>query len=184
MSEFYAITSLISIALLVIWIFSLFPDYQTDAFRQKMFKLRDDLFDDAANGKISFDDPAYGMLRGAMNGFIRFGHRLNIWQVLLFELLIDRDDGKLTHPFDKEFDRNIERCTDEQKEIFKSYYIKMNLYIIEHLIFSSVLLLCLIVPVVFLYIAKMHIAWLTDILKNQFDKLNTLALTTGKAQYE
>lgn len=184
MNELTALTSLLSIALLVIWMFWLYPDYRTDAFRQKMFKLRDKLFDEASSGKVSFDAPAYGMLRGAMNGFIRFGHRLNIWQVLLFKLIIEKGDGRADHPFDKEFGKNIEDCTQEQKEIFRDYYVTMNIYIIEHLIFSSVILLILIIPAVFLFIAKKHIAWLTDVLRSQFDKLNTVALTTGKAQAE
>ena len=34
----------------------LYQDYRTDAFRQKMFNLRDDLFDEARHGKIDFDE--------------------------------------------------------------------------------------------------------------------------------
>jgi hypothetical protein len=42
-----------------------------DRFRQDVFGLRDELWDFAASGQISFDDPAYRLLRQLMNGFIR-----------------------------------------------------------------------------------------------------------------
>lgn len=181
MSELTALTSLVSVALLVMWAFWLYPDYRTDAFRQKMFKLRDDLFDDAASGKISFDSPAYGMLRNAMNGFIRFGHRLNIWQVLLFKMLIGKDNGKIDHPFDREFINNTKHCTENEREIFLTYYGRMNLQILEHLIFSSLILMVLIIPLVFFYFVRNHVENFTSLLRNHLDKLNTIALTTGKA---
>ncbi|SFF13758.1 hypothetical protein [Nitrosomonas sp. Nm166] len=180
MNELHTLTSLISIALLMILLFWLFPQYRTDLFRQKMFKLRDSLFDEALNGKISFNDPAYNMLRNAMNGFIRFGHQLNIWQALLFTLII-KNNKQIDHPFTREFDKNTKQCTDNQRQIYLSYYFKMNLYILEHLILSSVILVSLIVPAVFLFLAKKHIEKFASLLRAQLDKLNTVALTTGKA---
>jgi hypothetical protein len=54
-----------------------------DCFRQKMFSVRDELFDYAAAGNISFDDPAYVLLRRQMNGMIRFGHRLTLFRGLV-----------------------------------------------------------------------------------------------------
>ena len=53
--------SLIALWALFHW---LYRDYRVDLFRQRMFALRDQLFDIAASGRIAFDDPAYGKLRG------------------------------------------------------------------------------------------------------------------------
>lgn len=180
MSEVNILTSLISIALLMVLLFWLYPQFRTDLFRHKMFKLRDNLFDEALNGNIGFDDPAYNMLRNAMNGFIRFGHQLNIWQMLLFTV-ITSGNKKINHPFTREFDKNTKQCTDKQREIYLSYYVKMNLYILEHLIFSSVILMGMIVPIIFFYMAKQRVEKFTRLLRDQLDKLNTVALTTGKA---
>jgi hypothetical protein len=47
-------------------------------FRQRVFQLRDELFDFAAEGHISFDDPANGVLRGSMNSMIRFAHKMSL----------------------------------------------------------------------------------------------------------
>jgi hypothetical protein len=52
-----------------------------------MFSLRDELFDYAASGKISFTHPAYRLLRQSMNGFIRHGHRLSLFQIVMGTLM-------------------------------------------------------------------------------------------------
>lgn len=43
--------------------------------RQRLFGIRDSIFDLAADGKMSFDDPAYREIRHRMNMMIRFCHR-------------------------------------------------------------------------------------------------------------
>lgn len=175
------LASLISIALLMVILFWLYPDYRIDVFRQKMFRLRDELFDEAVQGKISFDDPAYGMLRNAMNGHIRFAHQSNVWQVLLFAWLV-RNDKKFDHPFDREFDKNTANCSTEQREIYLKYYIKMIIYFCEHLILSSIVLIGMVIPLFVLwYVTRLQIAKFTNLLKAWFDKLNAVALETGKA---
>src|SRR5437899_1072828 len=66
----------------VLW-YWLVRRYRIDAFRYKLFVLRDALFDAAADGMMPFDHPAYGMLRQYINGFIRFAHRLTTTTLLL-----------------------------------------------------------------------------------------------------
>jgi hypothetical protein len=84
------IASLINVlqsALLLIVLISvafwLWPSVRLDSFRQNMFSLRDELFDYAASGKIEFGHPAYRLLRQSMNGFIRHGHRLSVFQIVI-----------------------------------------------------------------------------------------------------
>ena len=74
-----------TLSLLALWALFhwLYRDYRVDLFRQRMFTLRDQLFDIAASGRIAFDDPAYGKLRSMINGYIRFAHRINL-PLLLF----------------------------------------------------------------------------------------------------
>src|SRR5438034_929815 len=61
----------------------LLPCFLVDEFRQKMFAVRDELFDYAASGEIAFEHPAYRLLRQSMNGFIQFGHRLTLFRLCL-----------------------------------------------------------------------------------------------------
>lgn len=62
------------IALWAFWYYMWKPQ-RVDIFRQKLFIMRSDLFDLAAKGIVSFDDPAYMQLRLLINGIIRFAHR-------------------------------------------------------------------------------------------------------------
>lgn len=77
-----ALASLISLAIGCYLYFWRFRSYRIDRFRLEMFQLRDELFDEADDGLIDFDHPAYGMLRSMMNGYIRFAGRLNLWLII------------------------------------------------------------------------------------------------------
>ena len=70
-------------AVLSVVILKLWPCVRLDNFRQSMFALRDEMFDFAANGNISFNDPAYLLLRKSMNGFIRYAHNLTFFRMNL-----------------------------------------------------------------------------------------------------
>src|SRR5687767_14055442 len=74
----------IAVSLVGLWLlaFVLCPEYGVHAFRQRLFKLRAELFDYASAGAISFDHPAYGLLRLRMNDLIRFAHRFTSLQFL------------------------------------------------------------------------------------------------------
>ncbi len=73
------------ITFLAFWylFFWMYRQHTIDQFRERMFELRDTLFDDAADGLISFDHPAYTTLRRTMNGFIRFGHRISLFEIFI-----------------------------------------------------------------------------------------------------
>jgi hypothetical protein len=77
------IQSSLTLIILAFVIFGLWPSQRTDLFRQQMFAIRDELFDFAADGNVSFDDPAYMLLRGLMNGFIRYAHNLTPFRILM-----------------------------------------------------------------------------------------------------
>lgn len=58
--------------------FRLYPRLRVDEFRQKIFRLRDEMFDAAHRGEVSFDDQAYKTLRAVMNGFISDAERVTM----------------------------------------------------------------------------------------------------------
>lgn len=78
------LSSVISLALGWVLLFWLYPSYNTDRFRQSMFALRDRLFDEARGGTISFEHPAYRLLRMTINGFMRYAHRMSGLNFLFF----------------------------------------------------------------------------------------------------
>jgi hypothetical protein len=67
----------------LVLLFKILPEVRLDSFRQKMFGIRDELFDYAADGNISFDHPAYVSLRRQMNGFIRYAHHMTAFRILM-----------------------------------------------------------------------------------------------------
>jgi hypothetical protein len=179
-NPYTAITSLISIALLVVLVFWLYRDFCTDRFRQEMFKLRDELFNEAAQGNISFDMASYGMLRNAINGFIRFGHRLNIIQVILLAVVIKNTESRLSL-FSERFKASIQNLDEEQQKLFKMYCIRMNFILLEHLALSApVLIITLFIPIAVANIAKAHIKEIVIRLRAPLDRLDTAALATGE----
>jgi hypothetical protein len=64
--------SLVGLAVFFLWIYR---DYRRDLLRARLFTIRAELFDSAAEKHLDFDHPAYGLLRSTLNGFLRFGHR-------------------------------------------------------------------------------------------------------------
>ena len=169
------LTSLMSMVFILILLLWRYRDYRTDAFRQIMFQLRDELFDEARKGTIKFDDDAYVMLRNAINGFIRFGHKLNLMQVILLHITL-KTENYISEPFSERLEKS---CTDEQKKIIISYYTRMNDHIIEHLILSSYILLLIMsitfmlaIPILPLLAAKRQIEKLANYFVTLIDKLD------------
>jgi hypothetical protein len=82
-------TSHLVIGLFALWFlyFVCWREHRIDTYRQRLFSVRDSLFDYAATGTVRFDDPAYTTLRDLSNGLIRFGHRLTftrVWALAFF----------------------------------------------------------------------------------------------------
>ncbi len=173
--------SLVSLLFFVVLVFWLYRDYRTDTFRQKLFSLRDELFDEAVSGKIAFDDPAYGMLRSTMNGFIRFAHRINLPQTVFLLVAFKYNRSQLGTQFHRRLEENIRRMPKDQQDMIMSYYVRMNFHMIEHLLLSSpIILLTVIIPVVFLFEAKKHIQGIVGRLRGPLDKVDAAALATGE----
>ena len=79
----------LAIGLFALWFLYFFcwREHRVDTYRQRLFAVRDDLFDYAASGAVGFDDPAYTTLRDLSNGLIRFAHRLTFVRVEAIVLL-------------------------------------------------------------------------------------------------
>ena len=151
------LTTSASMAFLWICYFWLYKNYTIDIFRQRMFVLRDELFDDAAQGLIKFDHPAYGTMRRAMNGFIRFAHKLDLLQAIL--LLFAVDDEKLATvdslSFDKRLSEEMAGLDQETARKMHEYRSKMQKEVLFHCLRVSPFLALLIsLPVLVAVIIK------------------------------
>lgn len=183
MSEFNIyISSLFSIFLLVILIFWLYRDYRVDTYRQKMFKLRDCLFDEARKGNVPFESDAYRMLRSTMNGSIRFAHKLSLIQFLVFLVLMKSDSKHIGKSFSKRLESKIELLDNEQAKLIRYYHANMNFLLVEHILFSSPLILTtVLIPVASLFKAKKVISKTLNTFQSPIDKLDSAAFAIGRA---
>jgi len=115
-------TLMTGFGLLLLWIliFWLVPDYRVDAVRQKLFSIRDSLFDEAAAGKISFDDPSYRMLREQINNFIRVAHKLNLPFVAAAMLHPELRRGTPESGYSRILNESIANLSGEPRAVIES----------------------------------------------------------------
>ena len=131
------IGSLISIGFLLLLVFWALRDYQIDATRQRLFKLRDELFDKARAGEIDFNSPAYGAMRCALNRSIRFTHRTNITFITLILAKAIYDGESLESSFSKHMDKHSKNLDEEQKKLIDETKKQMDFINVRHAINAS-----------------------------------------------
>ena len=186
-----ALGSYLSVLLIIVWFFWLYRDYRMDLLRQRLFTLRDELFDVARHGELSFDHPMYGLLRTTLNGFIRWGGRLGMIMVLW--LVLRRPDRILGDAGVRGFEeRWVEGSGDlsaATRDRLVSITTRMHLFVVEHLVFTSLTLLLSLVPLVvlglievgrqrFLNLLRSHRLW-AAFRSRWIDPLDSAALSAG-----
>lgn len=124
---------------LCLWffLFVLYKDLAIDIFRQKMFELRDELFDEAANGVIEFNHPAYVVLRNTMNGFLRFGHKISLFEVLVTGVVLGSERLKMHKSFRQVWKEAETTLSPEQKKQMERYLLRLNELLLLQSFFGS-----------------------------------------------
>jgi len=82
-SQITAVHSALGLLAFWVFIYVFWSDYRIDAFRDHVFSIRQKLFVYAESGGVSFDDPAYTVLRGRMNLLLRYGHEFTLSRLFL-----------------------------------------------------------------------------------------------------
>jgi hypothetical protein len=135
-----ALQACLGLAILWLLIFYCWPGYFLDRVRQELFGLRDELFDAAAKGAVSFGSPAYRTLRDLMNGMIRFAHKMtsvHISLLVLYRLVVS------PLPRVRAVDRwkaELESVSESERRIFLAFHDRMFRIVCRHLIWKSPLL--------------------------------------------
>jgi hypothetical protein len=89
-----AAIGLLALAALVIFWFGPRRWVATDYARNEMFAAREEFFDEAVSGRVSFNDPNYRRVREAINSNIRFAHAISIVRIVLHLRGMARQQGK------------------------------------------------------------------------------------------
>lgn len=178
MNYYTAIETSVSLGGLVLIVFLYGRYLVVSIFREKMFALRDELFDEARAGKLQFDQPAYLMLRKTMNGMIQFGHRINIPLVVTFQLLSKSNNFKKTKFIDHLFEAN-RSLSEEQRKIIYSYHKQMHKLVVEHLVFSSpILMVTIFAPFAIMAWVSHHFDRVLSVFRRPIDRIDSLAYAT------
>jgi hypothetical protein len=174
-----ALGTVISLAgLWVLWAF-LYRDYCVDSFRQRMFALRDSLFDFAANEDtdLDFSDSAYGQLRSTLNGFIRFGHRVSLIQFVAI-ILATEAPAAASQSYERRWKLALKSKDAMTQEHLRAIRRESHIFVLRHIVLSSPLLMITIVPAIFV------LSWATkaaSLLSRPLDRIDSAALAAGSA---
>lgn len=179
------IFTLISLFGLWLLFFVLYRDFVVDKFRQSMFAVRDEMFDYVSKNGISFDDPAYTLLRSTMNGFIRYAHKVSFLQLFLFSRMTKEIDTTcLKDSFHDKWIEAIKLHNGDTKNQFENYLVKMNIQSLKLLLFSSpVLNATILVPIILLTLVKLYIKKLLEKFDDQINRLDSTAMLYGNAKF-
>lgn len=166
--------SAVCVALLVVVLLKFWSAARLDAFRQEMFVVRDDLFDFAASGKISFENPAYRLLRQMMNGSIRYAHQLTFFRVCMTFVEIRLASRETEPKWFTKWENALANIRDrEVQERMKDFHERAMTAIAKRLVFGSPLLIALLILSVPL--VALQLGW--NNLKQILAKAPTLTLS-------
>lgn len=180
--DILVLSSALSIMGLWIFWFWIYRDYCVDTFRQELFKLRDEIFLEAAKGQLfSFDLKAYGLLRMTVNGFIRYGHRLNLLQPFIMYLIAGNEVRSQIENFHSIWDQEISAIAPDVRQKLIEYKERMNFIVVSYLIKSSVFLfLIFIIQLISLAMFKKLVRFVVGKAEKILDDMDSTAMSFGQ----
>ena len=171
---------LISIAMGVCLIFVLYNNYRLDHFRQDLFAIRDELFDEARAGRISFASPAYRTTRILINGLLRFGHEISLLNFFITRLMVGK--AKLSESSRQFHQAFTTGAADSDEELCMRFLARVHARTVAHVFRSPIAVVTLVVPMVALTAALIgrDLAMFTARkLKGQLAELDACAFERG-----
>lgn len=144
-----------------------YKKYCVDAYRQEIFKIRDELFNFAAEGGIDFSHPAYAMVRTYLNGTIRFTEHLSLVRMITANVVLKRHASH----FEADIANRLKGLTEAQREAISVALDKAAAYTVLYLVRKNV-------AVVLLFEMFRCIGLMQDVIKK-----NTIKATLAK-QYK
>ena len=128
----------LGLALSAFWVLLfLSKAYRVDALRDRLFAVRQKLFDYADSGEVEFSDPAYTKLRHLLNSLIRFAHHLTFTRFALGVVWVSRSDPALSDRPLEEWRRAVSRLPSESRERLEEIHAEALVLVVRHLITGS-----------------------------------------------
>lgn len=116
-------------------------------FRERLFKLRFDLFRVAASGEIAFDNEAYRSLETLICGLLRFAHRVTLVGFVLSSIEQGRARKANEYvDYHSQIQLKISRDTSEVQEKLCHVLAEVQNAVFVYMFFSSLIVILLGIP--------------------------------------
>lgn len=177
------ISSCLSLAGIWFLLFWLYKDFCVDYFREQLFAVRDGMFHAAVNGEISFDDKMYGLVRFTINGFIRFGHELDLVSFLAI-FLIGRPKYEYSNGFAEKMKEAKTELTPEKLRKYEECMGRVNIVVVRHVLVSApILAITILVPIATFVLSSFCGKQILSLLKIPFARADAVAYVAGEARF-
>jgi hypothetical protein len=134
---------ILATALLLVlwWLWAIdYRRYRVLVLKSSLFEARDALFAAAEQGKLSFDDPAYGMSRILLNGMLRQAEALSLPHFL--GMMLTRkwwSDAAIEHRFNARYARAQTQLTESGRDAVRGVINRAHIAIVSHVLHISLL---------------------------------------------
>jgi hypothetical protein len=148
------------------WLFAfVYSKYRLDVVRQRLFAIRDSLFQEAAQRDL-FTQEAYGITRTTLNGMIRFAHEMSLSRI--FFIVVLRRWSRSKEDAEAYIGRlmaSLESISIDDRKLIMKAHAEAHLALMVHITRTSVVFwpIAFIVPPILsvLHLAKRASAHLT-----------------------
>ena len=142
----------------LLWIFLCGPyrEYRDDLLRQRLFVLRDRLFDAARRGRLEFSHPAYCKLRTLLNGYLLSAEHLSLTYFFLLHRTAANDPELLEFEqrFRVRFDEALATLPGDVRKELVQIRSRATLLLVEHVIMTSPIFWVTVVPVLSVLVVR------------------------------
>lgn len=120
---------------ILLWVLAgCWRSYRIDALRHRFFVLRDELFDYAMEGNLSFQNPAYAILRRRVDNLLRFAHKIAFTRVLLFLFFRGKAmDAETAAAREREWVSALEQLPGAQRKRIEEIHERVLSDILKHM---------------------------------------------------
>lgn len=139
MSESISNLGWVILAVFAWWIFFIEQQaYWLDLTRQKLFAIRNNIFDTATSGRMSFNDPAYIITRNTLNGMISFAHEVNLVQLVAIYLTHKHIfKGRRATDYEKRLSKAMSELSEENRTFIIASMREAHHVMLKHVMSTS-----------------------------------------------
>ena len=134
----YMLITLIGLVILS-FIYKQYKKAMLEFYRMDIFELRDELFDYAAEGNISFDNESYQLMRTLLNGYLRYAENLDISRFQKYQKAVKEKQLSSDNFFKQQYSQKSRALTNEQKEKLDKYLLRSAFIAATYMVRKSII---------------------------------------------